>query len=63
MNRSTRRGGIVHVQAECSDCDFRQSAKNAQGLAVQHANRTGHEVFVEVGHAYVYNPKYKGAEK
>lgn len=54
---TTRVGGIVHVQADCDDCEFSQGSRNAFGLAVQHARKTGHTVAVEEGRAYVYNPK------
>ena len=45
-------GGLVHVLAGCSVCDWSAGAKNGMGLAAQHTNRTGHETWVETGHAY-----------
>jgi hypothetical protein len=35
---------VVHVEAECSDCDWRDERPGALGRAAQHHDRTGHYV-------------------
>lgn len=47
------------IQAECLDCGFRQYGVNGQGLAAQHADRTGHWVRVEVSRAVNYNARWE----
>lgn len=39
-----RISGIVEAGAECRDCGWSCSARNAMGLAAQHCDRTGHVV-------------------
>ena len=47
------------VRAWCHECDKYWDSKNAQGVAQQHANKTGHEVIVEIITAYIAKPKTK----
>ncbi len=49
-------GGLVHVLAYCSVCEWNAGTKNGMGLAAQHTNRTGHETKVETGHGYTVHP-------
>lgn len=43
---------LTHTYGECTDCGATFEAKNAQGLAAQHADRYGHEVHVDLGYAF-----------
>lgn len=36
---------LAFGQADCPQCDFKVDAKNAMGLAAQHAKRTGHNAW------------------
>ena len=48
-----------HVKAACSVCHGHTAhwiTKNAQAVAALHAQRTGHEVWVEVEMNITYNP-------
>lgn len=47
MTERKTRAGVVHIEAHCDACDFAQYARNAQGLAAQHHDKTGHTVRVE----------------
>lgn len=50
--------GVVHVVAECQDCDWTATAyKNAQALAAIHAKKYKHIVSGEVGLMFVYDGK------
>ena len=53
--RLYKRGGLVHADAYCTECDWTASSKNAMGLAAQHVYRTGHEVRVEIGSAFTFS--------
>lgn len=58
---SVRIGRETHVtkpylEAECQDCDWSAFRANAQGLAAQHHDRTGHSVRVEITRAVWYGP-------
>jgi len=39
---------LVIARAFCEDCDWDVDAKNAQGVAAQHAQRNGHTVTYEL---------------
>ena len=39
--------GLMHAIAICLDCGWECHTRNAQGLAAQHTDRTGHYVTVE----------------
>lgn len=54
MSRNYRGGGLVHINAYCVECDKTWDSKNAHGVAVQHHDKTGHEVHVEAGYVYIY---------
>lgn len=45
---------LVHAQAECVTCGATFDARNAQGLAAQHARRYGHHVTGELGYAFSF---------
>jgi hypothetical protein len=47
---------LVEIVAECDDCGWSCEERNAQGLASQHAERTGHLVQVTVTRHYEYAP-------
>lgn len=49
---------IIHAIADCSDCDFVcEDRYNASRKAREHAKKTGHQVFVEIGHMKIYNER------
>ena len=52
-------GGIVDRNAFCQDCDGVWTAANAHGVAVQHSQRYGHNVTVEISSAFRYGPQVK----
>jgi hypothetical protein len=47
---------LLDVRADCDDCDWNVSGKNAMGLAAQHAEREGHEVGGEFYKAFEMEP-------
>lgn len=47
--------GILGVIAECRDCGWSSEARNAMGNAKQHADRYGHNVWVEQTIGVSYN--------
>lgn len=50
--------GVVHCIATCYDCGERfESHITGRAEAYNHAKKTGHEVNVEIGTSYTYNPK------
>jgi hypothetical protein len=50
--------GVVHVIAECKDCDWRtESYKNGQAIAAKHAKKYEHVVIVDVGLVVEYDGK------
>lgn len=53
-----KRPGLVHVIANCQDCNFEASDFiTAVQRAREHARKTGHEVSVETTYAQLYNAK------
>ena len=46
--------GLVDVLAECQDCDAVFDARNAQGVAAQHARRYGHTVIGHITYGFHY---------
>ncbi len=53
---ATVKGGLVHYQAYCQDCDWTAFTRNVLGIASIHATKKGHTVEVETGHAYKVSP-------
>ncbi len=53
---ATVKGGLVHYQAYCKDCEWTAFSRNVMGISALHATRLGHTVEVETGHAYVISP-------
>ena len=50
-----KKGGVIHVVAECEDCDWRtEEYKNGQAIAANHAKRWKHKVRVDVGLVFEY---------
>lgn len=50
--------------AQCEDgCGFEQYARNAQALAAQHHDKTGHKVRVEVSYAVIYGEDSPGQRR
>jgi hypothetical protein len=45
---------LAEILATCDDCGWSCEARNAQGLASQHAERTGHLVQVTATRHYEY---------
>ena len=45
------------VRAECLTCGWTCTAKNAQGLAAQHHDRTQHRVTVEINQNITYQTR------
>lgn len=60
MKKYSKRQWLVHVVANCTDCDWEETDNK---IAVQkgryHAKKTGHEVTIETGYVQIYNPKEK----
>ena len=51
-----KKGGVIHVVAECEDCDWRtEEYKNGQAIAAKHAKSKNHKVRVEVGLVFEYD--------
>ena len=45
-----KRLGVVHVIAECEDCDWKtQNHINGQAIAAKHAKGHKHKVHIEIG--------------
>lgn len=60
MRRNTFTG-LLAAWAKCRDCRFETNARNALGLAAQHADRhPSHEVHVEQTVGVTYNRKPPG---
>jgi hypothetical protein len=52
----SKKFGIVHVHAECKDCDWStNSHKNGQAIAAIHAEKHKHKVVVDVRMTGFYN--------
>ena len=49
-------GGMTHAQGVCFTCDKLWFTKNVMGLTAQHANRYGHECWVETCNSYYNRP-------
>ena len=47
---------FIHHYGTCQDCGKSFGAANVLGLAAQHADKYGHHVYVETGHAYMVAP-------
>lgn len=47
--------GLADIFAECQTCRWQCRAKNALGLAAQHADRTGHWVIIDQVIVVAYN--------
>ena len=45
---------LVDIRAWCETCDWKLEARNAQGVAAQHARRYGHTTRGEKGYAFRY---------
>lgn len=50
------RAGRRDYHAVCQECDFDVMSRNGMGVGVQHAKRTGHEVWVDIEQLIVFNP-------
>lgn len=55
--------GMVSVTATCRDCEWGSSARNATGIAAQHAQRLGHRVRVERVGVTVFAPVGMGRDE
>ena len=53
---ATVRGGLVHYYGHCRDCEKEWYTRNAMGLAAQHAQRYGHQAWVETGYHHELTP-------
>ena len=50
--------GVVHVIAECKDCNWQtENYKNGQAIAAKHARKYEHVVIVDVGLIVEYDGK------
>lgn len=47
MSKRSHDAKVLSAKAECQQCHWRADAKNAQALAAQHHDRSGHRVRVE----------------
>lgn len=56
----SRRAGLIHHEAICCDCDARCSERNAMAWAARHADKTGHNVEVQLG--YRVHPEGKATK-
>lgn len=51
-----KKGGVIHVVAECEDCNWRtEEYKNGQAIAAIHAKSKKHKVRVDVGLVFEYD--------
>ena len=48
---------LLGMNGYCVDCGIENSANNAVGWAAQHAEKTGHDVRVEVTRMVAFNRK------
>jgi len=53
---------MVSARANCSDCDWFVEAKNAMGVAAQHADREGHEVDLDLVYGGKARPESANGE-
>ena len=60
MTRKT--GSFTDYNAQCGECDWHASTRNALGLAAQHHDRTGHFVRIEM-YRVVFYGEHEGREK
>ena len=49
-------GYFVDAVAECRDCGWGSTARNAHGNGARHAKAHGHKVYVEVSMGVFYGP-------
>jgi hypothetical protein len=52
-----RQSAIVDAVAECQDCDWHATTKNAAPIAATHAARTGHLVVAQATIVTHFNPR------
>ena len=48
------KSGMLDANAYCCDCDWEAGTRNAQGIAAQHHDRTGHDVHVNITNVVLY---------
>lgn len=48
---------LLGMNGYCATCGIENSANNAVGWAAQHANKTGHDVRVEVTRMVAFNAR------
>lgn len=51
----SKNGGLTHYIGGCNDCGKEWATRNVVGLAAQHAKKTGHSTWAELGHTYIFN--------
>ncbi len=56
------RSFLSYIQARCLGCGFWLDSPNAHGLAVQHHDRTGHQIAVEYTRTVLYGVKLEAAQ-
>ena len=52
-------GGLVDYRGGCRDCDATWHSRNVMGLAAQHADKYGHQAWVELGSSFEVTPGKK----
>jgi tryptophanase len=60
-----KRHSPAYMQARCTVCDWECSSKNALGVAAQHCDKHGHEVFVDIERTVGFTPReqYEARQK
>ena len=51
------KGGLVDYRGGCRDCGASWASRNVMGIAVQHADRYSHQVWVELGSSFEITPE------
>ena len=57
-----KKTGMLRCYANCFDCGWELDARNAMGVAAQHAKKYGHQVHVETTLLVMFNSD-KGGPK
>lgn len=50
------KGGLVDYRGGCHECGKSWASRNVMGVAAQHADRYGHQTWVELGSAFEITP-------
>ena len=48
---------LIAARADCEDCEWFVEARNAQGIAAQHADQYGHTVACDLNYGFRAEPE------